>query len=234
MLEKLKKARLPLLVIFLVLIIDQGIKIYIKTHFVLGQEHRVAGSWFIIHFIENPGMAFGMEFGGDYGKLALSIFRILAAVFGVYYIRNLLKTNQHIGYITCVVLIFAGATGNILDSMFYGLVFNESSFFQVAQFMPTEGGYAGFLHGQVVDMFYFPIIDGHFPTWFPIWGGESFEFFRPVFNFADASISAGVILILIFQKRFFYKKENAGQVGETNHVETERPGDETLQTSKQS
>ncbi|HWY33148.1 MAG TPA: lipoprotein signal peptidase [Nitrosopumilaceae archaeon] len=176
----------------------------------------------MIHFIENPGMAFGMEFGGDYGKLVLSIFRILAAVFGIFYIRNLLKTNQHIGYITCVGLIFAGAMGNILDSMFYGLIFNESSFFHIAEFMPPTGGYSGFLHGHVVDMFYFPIFDGTFPDWFPIWGGESFEFFRPVFNFADASISMGVILILIFQKRFFAKKEPVEQVSEPNHIDPEK------------
>src|ERR1700741_3927711 len=208
MLEKIKKAKYPLIAIFLVLRIDQVIKIYVKTHFISGEEYRVAGDWFRIHFTENRGMAFGMEFGGDYGKLILSVFRILAAIFGVYYIRQLLKTNQHIGYITCVGLIFAGAVGNIIDSMFYGLIFNDSDF-QIAQFMPAEGGYAGFLHGHVVDMLYFPIMNGTFPSWVPFWGGEPFQFFSPVFNFADASISFGVFFILIFQKRFFGKKTAA-------------------------
>lgn len=188
--------------VLLVLLIDQAIKIYVKTHFMLGEEHNIAGNWFIIHFTENPGMAFGMEFGGDYGKITLSVFRILAAIFGVYYIGRIIKTKQHIGYVLCVALIFAGAVGNIIDSMLYGLLFSNSDF-QLAGFMPAEGGYAGFLHGHVVDMFYFPLIDGTFPKWFPVWGGEPFQFFRPVFNFADASISMGVILILIFQKRFF-------------------------------
>ena len=194
-----------LFTILLVLLIDQVIKVYVKTHFILGEEYNVAGNWFIIHFTENPGMAFGMEFGGDYGKLALSIFRILAAVFGVFYIRNIIKTKHHLGYIICVALIFAGAVGNIIDSMLYGIIFDGSNS-QLATFMPSSGGYAGFLHGHVVDMFYFPLIDGAFPTWFPVWGGEPFQFFRPVFNFADASISMGVIFILIFQKKFFQQE----------------------------
>jgi signal peptidase II len=224
MIDKIKKAKYPLLAIFLVLLLDQTLKIYVKTHFISGEEYRVAGKWFRIHFTENPGMAFGMEFGGDYGKLTLSIFRILAALFGIYYIRHLLKTNQHIGYITCVGLIFAGAVGNIIDSMFYGLIFNESEF-QIAQFMPAEGGYAGFLHGHVVDMLYFPVLNGTFPSWVPVWGGEPFEFFRPVFNLADASISFGVFFILLFQKRFFVKKPEPGdhtpedkneEIGEVN------------------
>jgi signal peptidase II len=228
MLEKIKKAKYPLLAIFLVLFVDQVIKIYVKTHFISGEEYRVAGKWFRIHFTENPGMAFGMEFGGDYGKLTLSIFRIIAALFGIYYIRQLLKTNQHIGYITCVGLIFAGAVGNIIDSMFYGLIFNDSEF-QVAQFMPSEGGYAGFLHGHVVDMFYFPIIDGVFPSWVPFWGGEPFEFFRPVFNLADASISFGVLFILIFQKRFFKKKPEHNEHPDSDEKKNE--SDELNSTS---
>ncbi len=170
----------------------------------MGEEYHVAGNWFIIHFTENRGMAFGMEFGGDYGKLILSVFRILAAIFGVFYIRHIIKTRHHIGYMVCVSLIFAGAVGNIIDSMFYGLLFSDSNF-QLAEFMPADGGYAGFLHGHVVDMLYFPLYNGTFPEWFPVWAGEPFQFFGPVFNFADASISMGVIFILLFQKRFFAK-----------------------------
>ena len=193
---------LPLLLILGVLFVDQLLKIYIKLNFVLGEEYKVAGDWFIIHFTENPGMAFGMEFGGDYGKLFLSSFRIVAAIIGIWYIRKIILEAQPKGYIAAVCLIFAGAVGNILDSVFYGYLFSESNF-QLAEFMPAEGGYAGWLHGKVVDMFYFPLINGTFPDWFPIWGGEPFQFFRPVFNLADASISTGVGMILVFQKRFF-------------------------------
>jgi signal peptidase II len=168
----------------------------------LGQEHHILGNWFIIHFTENNGMAFGMEFGGDYGKLFLSTFRIFA-VFGlIYYLVMLGKKNAHSGLLISVGLIFAGAFGNIIDSAFYGLIFSDS-YNQIATVFPPDGGYAGFLHGKVVDMFYFPIIDGHFPQWMPFWGGEEFVFFRPVFNLADAAITVGVAIILLNQKRFF-------------------------------
>lgn len=200
-----KSLTYSLLTIFGVLLIDQVIKIYIKTHFVLGEEYAVAGNWFILHFTENPGMAFGMELGGNYGKLLLSSFRILAALFGIYYLRQIIKGKYHTGFIIAVSLILSGAIGNIIDSMFYGMIFSNSDY-QLATLFPSEGGYAGFLHGKVVDMFYFPIINGTFPDWFPVWGGEDFQFFRPVFNFADAAISSGVILILISQKKFFPRK----------------------------
>ena len=207
------KIRLPLLTILVVLLIDQGLKIWIKTSFPL--EHHLPNvplfepnpNKFELLFIENPGMAFGVEFGGDYGKLALSLFRILAAILGVVYIRHIIRKQEHWGYIFSVSLIFAGAVGNILDCAFYGLIFSESDINTVARLFPAEGGYAGFLHGKVVDMFHFPFWHGRFPDWFPIWGGETFEFFSPIFNFADASISVGVALIFIFQKRFFKKNE---------------------------
>jgi signal peptidase II len=198
----------PLLIIFLVLFIDQFIKIYIKTHFFLGEEIRVAGNWFILHFTENNGMAYGIEFGGEFGKLFLSVFRIVAVGGIGWYMWTLTKKKEDKFFIICIALIFAGALGNIIDSAFYGLLFSDSGY-EVARFMPQEGGYASFLHGRVVDMFYFPVIEGHFPDWFPLWSGEEFVFFRPVFNFADASISIGVILIVINQKRFFGKKEVA-------------------------
>jgi len=202
----------PLTVIFLVLLIDQWSKIVVKTTMHLGDEFPVLGNWFYIHFVENPGMAFGMEFGGDWGKLALSLFRIVA-VFGIGYYLFKMAKDAHKGFRVCVALIFAGAIGNILDSAFYGLIFNES-FNQIATFMPEGGGYASFLHGRVVDMFYFPLFDAFFPEWFPIWGGEHFMFFRPVFNVADAAISIGIALIFIFNKRFFKKeaKENVDEI----------------------
>lgn len=195
----------PLLLVFLVLLIDQVLKFYIKTHFYLGEEVHMAGDWAIIHFTENNGMAFGMELGGNWGKMLLSVFRIVA-VFGLgYYLWVLVKNNSHVGLIYSIALIFAGAMGNIIDSAFYGMLFSDSGY-EVARFLPEEGGYAGFLHGKVVDMFYFPIIEGHFPSWFPFWGTEEFIFFRPVFNIADASISVGVFLIIIFQRRFWAQK----------------------------
>jgi signal peptidase II len=201
-----------LLIIFLILIIDQVLKIWIKTNMYIGQEYNIFGNWFIIHFTENEGMAFGMKFGGDYGKLILSLFRIVAVGAIGWYLYKLIKENTDKLYIICMSLIFAGAIGNILDSAFYGIIFSES-YFNIAQLFPAEGGYGSFLHGKVVDMFYFPIFTGQYPNWFPIWGGEDFIFFRPVFNVADSSISVGVVLLIIFQKRFFNnpekeKKEN--------------------------
>lgn len=193
--------RIPLLTVILVLLIDQCIKIYIKLNYPLGEVGRI-GDWCVLHFTENPGMAFGFEFGGDYGKLILSVFRIIACIGGLFYIRYILKQNEHKGFVFAVSLILAGAVGNILDSMFYGVLFGESTQLDVAKFLPADGGYAGFLHGHVVDMFYFPIVNGHFPDWFPVWGGEEFQFFRPIFNFADTAISGGVAIIIIFQKTF--------------------------------
>jgi len=172
----------------------------------LGEEYKILGNWFIIHFTENNGMAFGMELEGQYGKLLLSSFRILAVGAIGWYLFDITKKKMPTGLIASVALIFAGAIGNILDSVFYGVLFSDSDF-QTATFLPEGGGYAGWLHGRVVDMFYFPIIEGHFPDWFPFWGSEEFVFFRPVFNVADSSITIGVLLIVLFQKRFWPEKE---------------------------
>jgi len=191
----------PLLLIFLVLIADQVLKTWIKTHMFLGQEFKIIGDWFIIHFTENNGMAFGLEFGGEFGKLALSLFRVLAVIGIGYGLHYLIKRKYHRGLILNVALIFAGALGNIIDSVFYGVIYKYETLF----------------HGRVVDMLYFPIVKGTFPSWFPIWGNESFEFFRPVFNLADAAISVGVISILIFQKRYF-KEEVKDEVGINNET----------------
>jgi signal peptidase II len=191
----------PLILIFLVLLVDQVLKTWIKTHMVLGQEFKIFGDWFIIHFTENNGMAFGLEFGGEFGKLALTLFRVAAVAgigFGLHY---LIKRKYHRGLILNVALIFAGALGNIIDSVFYGVIYKYETLF----------------HGRVVDMLYFPIIKGTFPSWFPLWGSEPFEFFRPVFNLADAAISVGVIAILIFQKRYF-KEEVKDEIGINNET----------------
>lgn len=169
----------------------------------LGQEFHVIGNWFILHFIENNGMAFGMEFAGKIGKLILSIFRIIAVIGIGWYLSLLIKKDVSYGLIFSISAILAGAVGNIIDSAFYGIVFSNSSYFQVASFLPAEGGYSSFLHGRVVDMLYFPVIKGNYPDWFPWNAGGNFIFFRPVFNMADSSITIGVASILIFQKRFF-------------------------------
>lgn len=220
--DKLKsvKFRSAILLTLLILFIDQAFKVWIKTNFYLGEEKSVIGSWFMLHFIENEGMAYGWKFGGEWGKIILTLFRLFAVVFGTYYIRHIIKQGYHKGFIVCATLIYAGAIGNLIDSMFYGLIFeNSGDVFNpyVSKIFPESGGYAGFLHGRVVDMLYFPIIESRFPDWFPIWGGEEFLFFRPVFNIADASISLGVITILLFQKRFFdRKKKDANPTVETN------------------
>jgi signal peptidase II len=164
----------------------------------------VGQPWALIHFVVNNGMGFGFSLGGDWGKLALSVFRIIAVGFLAYYIRFLLKSKVSFGLLASFALIFSGALGNILDSAFYGLMFSASNYHGgVAEFMPEGGGYAGFLYGKVVDMFYFPMFSGNFPEWMPIWGGESFLFFRPVFNVADAAITVGVLNIILFQRNFF-------------------------------
>ncbi len=197
----------PFLAVFFILLADQILKFWVKLHMTLGQEYKLLGNWSIIHFTENNGMAFGMEFGGEAGKLALTLFRI-AAVLGIGYgVVYLIKKKYHRGLILNVAFIFAGAMGNIIDSTFYGLLFSESTYYSPAKLFPHAGGYASLFHGKVVDMFYFPIFQGIFPQWFPIWKGEEFIFFRPVFNVADAAISIGVILILIYQKRYFKEEK---------------------------
>lgn len=188
--------------IFLILIADQMLKIWVKTHMQIGQEIHLLGNWGILHFIENNGMAFGMEMGGKPGKFILSIFRI-AAIFGIgWFLSSLISKKSNLGLILAVSAIMAGAIGNIIDSAFYGIIFN-GSFNQPAVLFPAEGGYSSFLHGRVVDMFYFPIINTHWPSWSPFKPGESFVFFRPVFNIADSAITCGVISILLFQKKMF-------------------------------
>jgi signal peptidase II len=205
-----KKLGLPLLLVFGVLLVDQLVKLYIKTNFYLGEEIHVIGDWFRIHFTENYGMAFGLEFGGKSGKILLTLFRLVAVGFIGWYIFDLSKKNANKWYIISWALILSGALGNIIDSVFYGIIF----------------GYDEWFHGRVVDMFYFPIIQTTIPETWPFWAGEDFEFFRPVFNVADAAISIGFVIILLGQKTFFKEESTSNQIDDdaqeattTNEVE---------------
>lgn len=204
---KISRGAQAIALILLVLLVDQIVKIQIKTTMTIGESITVFGNWFFIKFIENPGMAFGLDIPGRLGKPILTIFRIIAVIAIGWYLRELVKSRVNTGLILCVALIFAGAMGNIIDSVFYGLIFNDSTFYTVAKMFPHEGGYGTLLHGRVVDMLYFPIIKGTYPGWFPFWAGEEFIFFRPIFNIADSSISTGIIAILLFQKRFFHENK---------------------------
>lgn len=198
----LKKAGFIILV---VLLIDQISKFYIKTSFTLGEEIQVF-EWFRILFVENEGMAWGTKIPGEYGKLFLTLFRLVAIVGIGYWLWDSVKKRGSRILITAIALIFAGALGNIIDSVFYGIIFNDS-YGQIAEFMPADGGYGTLFHGKVVDMLYFPLWQGNLPEWIPFWGGNYFTFFEPVFNIADTAISAGVILLLLFNKRAFPKEE---------------------------
>lgn len=200
----LKKA---IVIIILVLLIDQISKIYIKTTFILGDGFDVL-SWFKIHFVENEGMAWGAKIPGEYGKLFLTLFRLIAIVGIGYWLWDSVRKNMARVLIISIALIFAGAMGNIIDSVFYGLIFNDSTS-QVASFMPPEGGYGTVFHGKVVDMLYFPLWEGVLPDWIPFWGGTYFTFFDPVFNIADSAISIGLVLLVIFNKKAFPKKKKA-------------------------
>ncbi|NLV20134.1 MAG: lipoprotein signal peptidase [Bacteroidetes bacterium] len=191
-----------LLIILIILVADQILKIWVKTHMQIGEEISLFGKWGMLHFIENNGMAFGMEMGGKTGKLLLSIFRIIAITAIAVFLHSLIQNKTNTGLIIAVSAILAGAVGNMIDSAFYGIIFSES-YTQPAVMFPPEGGYSSFLLGRVVDMFYFPIINTHWPEWSPFRPGESFVFFRPVFNIADSAITCGVFAILLFQKKMF-------------------------------
>ena len=198
-----------LIFIIALLVLDQAVKIWIKTHMMIGEEFNVFGNWFKILFIENNGMAFGMELGeGKIGKTFLSLFRIIAVGAIGWYIFKLIRDKAPTGVLFSFALIFCGALGNIIDSMFYGMIFEHSLYFnpqnyEVAALFPEGGGYSSFLHGKVVDMLYFPIYEGYLPDWVPIWGGKDFVFFRPVFNLADSYITIGVLMLILFYRKFF-------------------------------
>jgi signal peptidase II len=191
-----------ILFIVFILIIDQVLKIWVKTTMQIGDEIPIFGKWGMLHFIENNGMAFGMEMGGRTGKFVLSVFRIVAIVGIGWFLASLVEKNTNIALVLAVSAILAGAIGNIIDSAFYGMIFSES-YNQVAVMFPPDGGYSSFLHGKVVDMFYFPVINTTWPDWSPIKPGQPLIFFRPVFNVADSAITCGVISIILFQKRMF-------------------------------
>lgn len=186
-----KNAKLAIITASAVIILDQILKIWVHTHMQMNDHINILGEKFQFHYILNNGMAFGMQWGGSYGKLLLTLFRMVAVGVIIWYIRSLIKKNTHWGLIFAMSLILAGALGNIIDSMFYGIFFQNKPF----------------MFGEVIDMLYFPIIRGTFPTWFPMWGGEDFEFFRPIFNLADSSITTGVCIILLFQKVFFKEEK---------------------------
>ncbi len=194
-----------MITLLIVLILDQVLKVYIKTNILYGDGFNILGvDWARIHFVENEGMAFGISFGGLTGKYILSIFRIIMVAFLFYILKNLIKNNETNGLIISFTLIIAGAIGNIIDSTFYGLIFSDSFFHGgLATAFPEGGGYGSLLTGKVVDMLYFPMVDAYFPEWVPFFGGDRFEFFRPVFNIADSAITVGVASILIFHRRFF-------------------------------
>lgn len=197
----LTKGNLAWLIIVAALLIDQAIKIWVKTNMYWHESIRVT-DWFYIYFTENIGMAFGMEI---FGKLFLTLFRIVAVTAIGWFLYKFVRHGMKTGFIVCVSLILAGALGNIIDSVFYGLCFNESTFTQVASFLPSEGGYAPLFYGKVVDMFYFPIIDTYWPEWMPFIGGDHFIFFSPIFNFADAAISCGVIALFLFYGKYWHE-----------------------------
>jgi signal peptidase II len=192
-----KRGWLATIIVAAILLIDQIIKIWVKTHMTLHEQIEIF-SWFKIVFIENNGMAYGMEIGS---KLVLSLFRVVAVSVLGYYIARQVKRQARYGYIVCLSLIMAGAAGNIFDSMFYGLIFNASSEFYTSYFVPFGTGYAPFLMGKVVDMFYFPLIVTTWPDWVPMFGGQPYVFFSPIFNFADAAISVSVVLVLLFYRK---------------------------------
>jgi signal peptidase II len=203
------KYRHALLIVILVILADQLSKIYIKTNFYYGEEVNVLGNWFKLHFIENEGMAFGMKLGdAETGKLILTLFRLVAVVFGFFLLKRIITKGYSKGTIICGALILAGALGNLIDSIFYGMIFTESSF-HIARMVPFGQGYGKLFHGRVVDMLYFPIVDTTLPKWVPFWGGKEFTFFEPVFNIADAAISVGVLILVFFQKKLVHKPEHS-------------------------
>ncbi len=206
------KGRIALLVIFSVLIIDQLIKIWVKTSMYWHESIHVT-DWFYIYFTENPGMAFGMEI---FSKLFLTTFRIVAVVVIAWYLIKIVKKGLKTGYIVCISLILTGALGNIIDSVFYGAIFNESTHAQIAQFVPIGEGYSEWFHGKVVDMFYFPIIETNWPTWMPFVGGDHFIFFSPIFNFADAAISCGIIALILFYSKYLNESTHSQPKEEVN------------------
>lgn len=205
--DNVKQKRLAIILVTAIIVVDQIIKVLVKTHMTIGQDIMLIGEWCRLHFIENKGFAFGMAFGGMAGKIILTLFRVVASGWIIWYLGRLLKKNGvRTMFVISMALILAGALGNIIDSCFYGLVFDKSGPYDVATLFSAQGGYAPFFQGKVVDMFYFPLFEFDWPSWIPFVGGDHFEFFSAIFNFADASITIGVILLII-ELVFFYDKD---------------------------
>ena len=216
--DKKKKAWICAIIIAVLLLIDQAVKLWVKTHMQIGEEIPLIGDGCLLHFVENEGMAFGMKFGGNVGKLCLSLFRIVASAALTWFIIRLVKKDSRLLLLISLSLILVGAIGNLVDSMFYGLIFNQS-YYSVATLFPPEGGYAGFLYGRVVDMFYFPLIDTTWPAWVPWVGGEPFRFFTAIFNVADSAITIGVVLLAIDQL-FCDKSKTNDETANSENAET--------------
>jgi signal peptidase II len=207
----MSKKAIAIATVVISLVIDQVTKFWVKLTMLSGDEFAYIGNWARIHFVENEGMAFGMSFGVGMGKFLLTFFRIIAVGFIAYYLSQQIKNkNASKGFVFALALILTGAMGNIVDSIFYGQIFSESTATQVATLFPVKG-YESWFHGRVVDMFYFPIYRGTLPNWIPFMGGKYFEFFQFIFNIADACITIGVAIILIFQKQFFREETNTIQ-----------------------
>ncbi|MBR4738718.1 MAG: lipoprotein signal peptidase [Bacteroidales bacterium] len=196
--DKKKLTRTVIILIAAILVVDQIVKLLVKTHMQIGEDIPLLGTWCHLHFVENEGFAFGAAIGGVTGKYVLTLFRIVASAFIAWLVAKYIRDGQRRSLIFCLTLILAGAVGNIIDSCFYGLIFNES-YYNVATLFPPEGGYAPFLQGRVVDMFYFPLFESTWPKWLPLIGGTHFEFFSAIFNVADIAVTVGVIWLLIDQ-----------------------------------
>ena len=219
--NKISKGWMATIIIVAILAIDQIIKLYVKTHFYWGEDREVL-SWFHLRFIQNNGMAFGMEFGS---KLFLTLFRIIAVAGLTYYIVKLCRKKEtKTGFLICLSLVTAGAAGNIIDCLLYGEIFNNPMPTEVAQFVPWGEGYASLMHGMVVDMFYFPLFSFNWPDWMPFVGGEEFTFFDPVFNFADAAITVGILTLIIFYRRYLFASSDGSSLNaENNHTSSQKP-----------
>ena len=212
------RGRIATMIVTVILLIDQAIKVWVKTHMYKGESIRIA-DWFYIHFTENPGMAFGMEI---FDKLFLTSFRIVAAIAIIYYLWKLCRKvvyNVPTGYIICLSCILAGAIGNIIDCVCYGAIFSESTYYELAHFVSPGDGYAPWFYGKVVDMFYFPLIETNWPSWMPFVGGEHFIFFSPIFNFADSAISCGIVVLLLFYNK--YLTTESPQEENSNNLENQ-------------
>lgn len=224
MTEKGKKFIICFGLIALLLFIDQAVKIWIKCNFAIGESVNLIGDWCQLYFVENEGIAFGISFGQTWGKLILTLFRLIASIFIVFFLIKRIKKGTRLMLLISVSLIFVGAVGNLIDSCFYGLIFSESTTSQIATLFPAEGGYGRFLYGRVVDMFYFPIVEWVWPDWVPFFGGEHAEFFSAIFNVADAAVCTGVALLTIDQLKNDKKVKAEKAVSEVVVEEVEKEG----------